>query len=71
MLAILVGLVLVIGGIFRLGRIADFLSRVRTEIRDELHKGVIEPRIGTDRIYLEVDDGVAAFLQRTTDPQIT
>jgi hypothetical protein len=61
----------VIGGIFSLGRIADFLSRVRTEIRDELYKGAIEPRIGTDRIYLEVDDGVAAFLQRTTDPQTT
>ena len=60
-----------IGGIFRLGRIADFLSRVRTEFRDKLHRGAIEPRIGTDRIYLEIDDGVAAFLQRTTDPQIT
>ncbi|MEE9205382.1 MAG: hypothetical protein V3U50_00215, partial [Acidimicrobiia bacterium] len=50
LLAILVGIVLVIGGIFRLGRIADFLSRVRTEIRDELYKGAIKPRIGTDRI---------------------
>ncbi len=45
------------------------MARVRTEIRDELYTGAIEPRIGTDHIYLEIDDGVAAFLQRTTDPQ--
>jgi len=44
------------------------MARVRTEIRDELYKGAIEPRIGTDRIYLEIDDGVAAFLQRGIDP---
>jgi hypothetical protein len=47
------------------------MARVRTEIRDELYTGAIEPRIGTDRIHLETDDGVAVFLQRTTNPQTT
>jgi hypothetical protein len=45
------------------------MARVRTEIRDELYEGAIEQRIGADRIYLEIDDGVTAFLQRDTDPQ--
>ncbi len=45
------------------------MARVRTEIRDELYTGAIEPRIGTDRIYLEIDDGVTAFLRRSGDPQ--
>lgn len=40
------------------------MARVRTEIRDELYTAAIEPRIGADRIYLEIDDGVAAFLGR-------
>ena len=30
-----------------------------------------EPRIRTDHIYLEIDDGVPAFLQRTHGPQTT
>lgn len=34
-------------------------------------RGAIEPRIGTDHIYLEIDDGVPAFLQRTHGPQTT
>jgi SulP family sulfate permease len=37
------------------------LARVRTELRDELAGSHIEERIGADHIYLEVDDGVAAF----------
>jgi SulP family sulfate permease len=35
-------------------------ARVRTELRDELQASGIEARIGTDRIYLEVDDAVTA-----------
>jgi hypothetical protein len=35
-------------------------ARVRTELRDELQNSGIEERIGSDRIYLEVDDAVRA-----------
>ena len=42
--------------------IALAFARVRTELRDELQGSRIEERIGAERIYLEVDDGVAAFL---------
>ena len=37
-------------------------ARVRSELRDELRNSGIEPRIGADRIYLEVDDAVRAEL---------
>ena len=37
-------------------------ARVRSELRDELRNSGIEPRIGEDRIYLEVDDAVRAEL---------
>ncbi len=37
------------------------LARVRTELRDELAAAGLEDRIGRERIYLEVDDGVSAF----------
>ncbi len=42
--------------------IALAFARVRTELRDELQDSRIEERVGAERIYLEVDDGVAAFL---------
>ncbi len=35
-------------------------ARVRSELRDELRNSGIEERIGPDRVYLEVDDAVAA-----------
>ena len=36
------------------------LARVRSELRDELRASGIETRIGTEHIYLEVDDAVTA-----------
>ena len=42
-------------------------ARVRTELRDELAGSRIEERIGADHIYLEVDDGVAAFQARASE----
>ena len=42
-------------------------ARVRTELRDELEGSRIEERIGADHIYLEVDDGVAAFQARASE----
>jgi SulP family sulfate permease len=38
------------------------LARVRTELRDELQGSRIEERIGTDHIYLEIDDGVRGLM---------
>jgi SulP family sulfate permease len=35
-------------------------ARVRSELRDELRGSGIERRVGSDRIYLEVDDAVMA-----------
>ena len=35
-------------------------ARVRSELRDELQNSGIEGRVGSDRIYLEVDDAVTA-----------
>jgi SulP family sulfate permease len=40
------------------------LARVRTEIRDELAASGIEARVGTERIYLEIDDAVRAHVSR-------
>ena len=38
------------------------VTRVRTEIRDELEVSGLEERIGPDRIFLEVDDAVREYL---------
>jgi len=48
--------------------IALAFARVRTELRDGLQGSHIEERVGTERIYLEVDDGVAAFLVAAAEP---
>lgn len=40
-------------------------ARVRSEIRDELSVGGIEPRLAGQGIYLEVGDAVADFLHRS------
>jgi SulP family sulfate permease len=42
------------------------LARVRTEIDDELYSSGIKERLAGSGIYLEVDDGVADFIRRTT-----
>jgi SulP family sulfate permease len=42
-------------------------ARVRTELRDELRNSGLEERVGADRIYLEVDDAVTAFVERKVD----
>ena len=43
------------------------LARVRTELRDELQASGLEGRVGADRVYLEVDDAVTAFVERKVD----
>jgi SulP family sulfate permease len=40
------------------------MARVRTELRDEFLAARVDERLSGDGIYLEVDDGVAAFLRR-------
>ncbi len=40
------------------------MARVRTELRDELFAAHVDERLSGDGIYLEVDDGVAAYLRR-------
>ena len=42
-------------------------ARVRTELRDELRNSGLEERVGADRVYLEVDDAVTAFVERKVD----
>lgn len=46
------------------------MARVRTELRDEFLAARVDERLSGDGIYLEVDDGVAAYLRRsdTTPP---
>ena len=41
------------------------MARVRTELRDEFLAVGLDERLAGDGIYLEVDDGVAAYLRRT------
>jgi hypothetical protein len=44
------------------------MARVRTELRDELLAAHVDERLSGDGIYLEVDDGVAAYLRRGGTP---
>jgi SulP family sulfate permease len=41
------------------------MARVRTELRDEFLTVGLDERLAGNGIYLEVDDGVAAYLRRT------
>jgi SulP family sulfate permease len=43
------------------------MARVRTELRDEFLAARVDERLSGDGIYLEVDDGVAAYLRRADE----
>ena len=53
----------VLDGLDDLG-IGFSMARVRTELRDEFLAAGVDERLSGDGIYLEVDDGVAAYLRR-------
>jgi hypothetical protein len=43
------------------------MARVRTELRDEFLTVGLDKRLAGDGIYLEVDDGVEAYLRRADE----
>ena len=45
------------------------MARIRTELRDEFLAAGVDERLAGDGIYLEVDDGVEAYLRRTASPE--
>jgi SulP family sulfate permease len=45
------------------------MARIRTELRDEFQAAGVDERLAGDEIYLEVDDGVEAYLHRTASPE--
>jgi hypothetical protein len=58
-------LVLIIGGVLRLDRIADLFSRPILAGCVFGSGSRVEEHIGSHHIYLEVDDGVAAFREES------
>jgi hypothetical protein len=58
-------LVLIIGGLLRLGRIADLFSRPILAGAVFGSGSRVEEHIGNHHIYLEVGDGVAAFREES------
>lgn len=45
------------------------MARIRTELRDEFQAAGVDERLAGDEIYLEVDDGVEAYVHRTATPE--